>query len=279
MKIRSYVASLCVLLLLAPWTYAQEQPQPDRTPRLETEREHWYSGVTRPYTERLVPPVNLSNSSRLESLIRAGNLYLSLADAVALAIENNIDIEVTRYNFQLAETDLTRANAGGAIRGVSTAVQGGGGGVGGIQNVAAGAGATGVVGTGGTAIPSFDPVLTSNISWGHNTQILANTIQTGNTSLVSVNKNFNFQVSQGFKTGATAQMSFNNLNQFQNAPRNIFNPVTQSFLDLQISQPLLRGFGLALNTRNIRVAKNNMQLTDYTFQQQLITTINSIAQM
>src|SRR5271165_5430568 len=95
--IRSFTALFSVWLALAPWTWAQEmQPEPrkeDTTPRLDAENPHWYSRFTHPYEPRIVPPVNVSNSTRLDALLRGGNLYLSLQDAIALGIENNLDIE------------------------------------------------------------------------------------------------------------------------------------------------------------------------------------------
>src|SRR5579863_10667959 len=123
-QIQSFAALLCVLLSCAPPGFGQQSSGQDnpRGPRLESEQPHWYSTLTRPYEARTVPPVNVSNSSRLDSLVRAGTLYLSLADAIALALENNLDIELERYEYSLAEADLLRAKSGAAIQGVPTAV-------------------------------------------------------------------------------------------------------------------------------------------------------------
>src|SRR5258707_5810314 len=114
-QLHSYVAVLCVMLLVVPPTFAQEKsgqqtsPQEDpRGPQLDIDRPHWYSGITEPYRTRMVPPVNVSNSSRIDALLRAGNLYVSLADAIALALENNLDVEIQRYEFSLAEADVLR---------------------------------------------------------------------------------------------------------------------------------------------------------------------------
>src|ERR1700730_17340728 len=108
-----FAAGLC---LLTSSSYAQP------TPQLDSERPHWYSGFTRPYTPPVFPPVNLSNSTRLDSLLRAGKLYLSVSDAIALAIENNLDIEVERYVFPIAQADLLRAKSGASIFGIPTTV-------------------------------------------------------------------------------------------------------------------------------------------------------------
>ena len=92
----SLVAMLCAALLASPLSYGQQTPDnaTPPTPHLESDRPHWYSGFTHAYTPRVVPPVSMSNSTRLDSLLRAGKLYLSLSDTIALAIENNLDVEV-----------------------------------------------------------------------------------------------------------------------------------------------------------------------------------------
>ena len=81
--------------------------------------------LTRNYRPRTVPAIDLTNTPRLESLIRAGNLYLSVEDVVALAIENNLDIEVQRYGPLLQQEVLRRAQAGGALRSVGQGVAAG----------------------------------------------------------------------------------------------------------------------------------------------------------
>src|SRR5271169_5807087 len=126
-QVQSFVAVLCVMLTAAPRTFAQEQQQgaqpgttkQDTTPRLDSERPHWYSPFTTRYQERYFPPVNVSNTTRLDSLLRAGKLYLSLQDAVELSLENNIDIEVQRYVFPLAQWDLLRAKTGSSTTGLA----------------------------------------------------------------------------------------------------------------------------------------------------------------
>ncbi|HKV52251.1 MAG TPA: hypothetical protein VJO52_13750, partial [Gemmatimonadaceae bacterium] len=123
LQARPLVAFLCVLLLATSGT-AQQQPDnpPPPTPQLDSERIHWYSGFTHPYTSPVVPPVSLANSERLDSLLRAGKLYLSISDAIALALENNLDVELERYEFPTAEADLLRAKSGSSTLGIPTAV-------------------------------------------------------------------------------------------------------------------------------------------------------------
>src|SRR5665213_6423 len=236
---KSFIALLCVLLMAAPGVYSQQLN--DRGPTLSSERSHWYSGFTHDYTSRNVPPINVSNSGRADQLIRAGNLYLSLADAIAMALENNIDIEVSRYAYPLADASLLNAQSGN------------------------GAGV------------SYDPAVTSTVDWGHSANISTNSITAGglpvNTGDTRVR---NFGVQQGFMTGGTATLGFNNTISTTNNANAIYYPQYSSGLSLQTSQPLLQGFGFAYNTRNIRVAKNNIRLTDYQFEQQLNTTLDTV---
>ena len=94
-----------------------------------------------------------------------------------------------------------------------------------------------------------------------------------------MNKTANFSIGQSFATGGTATLSYNNLNQSQNAFQNTYNPATSSNLDLAITQPLLQGFGLALNNRTIRIAKNNLRAADLVFKQQVINVVANVSQM
>lgn len=236
---KPFIALLCVLLLAAPGLYSQQLD--DRAPKLETERAHWYSGFTANYRTRYVPPINISNSGRADSLIRSGNLYLSLSDAIALALENNIDVEVSRYAYPLSDTALMSSKASN------------------------GAGV------------SYDPAITSTINWGHTANISTNSITAGGQAVnIGDTRVRNFGVQQGFMTGGTATLGFNNTSQTTNNANAIFLPQYSSGLNLQGNQPLLQGFGLAYNTRNIRIAKNNIRMTDYQFQQQLNTTLNTV---
>jgi len=295
-QVQSYIAVLCVLLLASTQTFAQQPPNQqtsqtqDQTPRLDSEAPHWYSVFTAKYDPKIVPPIDVSNSTRIDSLLRGGNLYLSLQDAIALALENNIDIEVERYGFLIADQNLKLAQSGGSAGNVSTSVAGAatsagapGGGAGltnaGGGNTVSTAGGVNTAVIGGGGIPSFDPVLTGTLQWGHTTTPQQNAITSGTTSLITQSKLYNFGISQGFISGGTATLGFNNTIQDQNAIRNTFNPATTSSLDLQFSQPLLQGFGFAINNRNIRIAKNNIRVNDYTFQQQVISTVANVVQL
>src|SRR4051795_6652437 len=120
---QSSTALLTALLMLLPaGAFAEKGPSVSEMTGIQQEQTTWHYRFTHPYTTRTVAPINLSNSTRLESLLRAGNLYLSLNDAVALALENNLDIELARYGPRIADADLLRATAGGVVRGVPTSV-------------------------------------------------------------------------------------------------------------------------------------------------------------
>jgi outer membrane protein len=279
-QVQSLVSVLCVLLVAVPPTFAQSQTGASHGPQLDTERPHWYSGITRPYEPRYVAPVNVSNSSRIDSLLRAGNLYLSLSDAIALSLENNLDIEIERYEFSLAEADVLRSQSGAAIQGIPTNVLGGiptgaGALLGSVNTGIAAAGAASPLGAGA----SFDPVLTGTLNLGHTTVPQSNTVTTGTSALVTKNQTGNFGIGQTFATGGTATLSYNNIVQEQNSFRSTVNPFTTSALDLTVVQPLLNGFGFANNNRTIRIARNNLKAADYVFRQQLTNTVSNVVQL
>ena len=241
-----------------------------------------------PYRARSVPPVNLQNSSRLESLVRSGNLYLSAEDVVALAIENNIDIEVQRYGPLLAREVLRRAQAGGALRSVgvglaagpqSVSLTGVSLGTGGVSASTAGNGVSsggGIVTQLGPAIPSLDPTLLFVAVFQHQTTPQNNTVLTGTTALVDSVRNYQIQYSQNWDFGLTAQATYATTHIALNSDAFVLNPYTMGDLDVQLTQNLLQGFGRAVNGRNIRVQKNNLKVTDLQFNQQVIMTVSSV---
>ncbi len=245
---------------------------------------------TRPYRPRTVSPINLSNSGRLETLIQGGKLYLSAQDVVALALENNLDIEVQRYGSFLAKENIKRAQGGAALRSVGTAVAAGPTSVsttGVASNLASSNGGNSAAGNGvgsgggivaqlGPTVPILDPQLNAFLSWGHFTAPQSNTYLTRTTAVQTNNQTYNFSYGQQFLTGTGYTASFNNSNSNLNIPSNLLNPSTTALADLTITQNLLQGFGIAVNNRNIRVAKNNLKVNDLQFQQQLITTISAV---
>jgi outer membrane protein TolC len=226
------------------------------------------SGIWRRYEFRVEPPVNLGNSSRLEALVRAGQIYLSLQDAIALALENNLDIELQRYGPRLAESDILRAEAGTAIRGVSTAVSGATSSA--VSAVSAGTGAVGM---------SLEPTATFNYNWLHQTTPQTSSFVTGTNSLQTETTTANFGLQKGFLTGTTVSFGWNNSLSNSNSGRSDFNPSKSTNFNLSISQHLLEGFGRAVNSRNIRIARNNLKVSDLVFRQQVMTTVASVVNL
>jgi outer membrane protein TolC len=292
-------ATLFAMMTLAGW--AQEQPSaptpqsPDKPlPVLNYAKpvSHFPNPIG-PYTARQLSAPNLANTGRIDQLMKDGKLYLSLSDAIALALENNLDIAIARYNLNIADTDILRAKAGALTLGVNTGVVQNtpGGGVGGLGGQVgtgtggtqlgaggAGAGAGGLVGSTlglGPNITSFDPILTGNIQFDHQkavaTSIFSATAQNTQTA--------NFLYTQGFQWGTNLQVGFNNNRVTSNGLFNTFSPNLGSNFRATVSQHLLQGFGFAPNNRFIRIAKNNRELSDVAFRLQVITTVNQIQSM
>lgn len=240
-----------------------------------------------PYKPTQVPPVNLTNSPRLHNLERDGKLYISLNDAIALALENNLDLAYFRYNFPTAQADLLRTKAGGAANGVNTAIaqgtQGGfgssGPGGGGSSSGVTAAGAGGLVQSTlgeGASIPSFDPQLSVTGLVDHTEQVQVNTAQYGVPILKQNTIELASSYSQAFSLGTSFNVTDYGLRQTTNSIYNILSPQLTTNFNLTINQPLLQGFGLATNERFIHIAKKNLQLTDLGFRAQVIATITQV---
>ena len=241
-----------------------------------------------PYMPSTVPQLNLSNSPRLQQLIRDGKLYLSLQDAIALALENNLDLAYFRYNLPISETDLARTKAGGTTRGVNTSVmQGTPGGFGtstpsgasGTSSGATAAGAGGLVQStlgSGTLVSSFDPQFYAQGLVDHTTEQLVNTVQLGVPIYKQNTIEFISQYSQAFPLGTNFNFSYTGERQTANSPFNITNPTLFSNFSLVVNQPLLAGFGLGTNERYIHIAKKNKDLTDLGFRAQTIATVTQV---
>ena len=274
---RPAISIACVLLLAIPPVGAQNAT-------------NFLSRVTNPYRPHEVGPINLSNSSRLDSLVRAGNLYLSLQDTIALALENNLDIELQRYGAQIAEASLLRAKAGGLLRGTTSAVSSGpssaptqAGQASGVTGSAAQASnalvnpSSGtVISATGSPIPSLDPIISSLVSVGHATNPQTSTFVSGSSTLITSSTLSNFAYTQIFLTGTQVQLALSNQALTTTALRTDLNPSTSSTLGLSITQQLLQGFGIAVNSRNIQIAKNNRELSDLVFKQQVINIISAV---
>ncbi len=239
-----------------------------------------------PYMPSTAPELNLINSPRLENLIREGKIYVSLRDAIAVAIENNLDLAYFRYNFPIAQTDILRTKAGSPANGVNTAIvqgtqggfssSGGGGGSSGSGFTAGNGGiVTSTLGA-GTSVSSFDPYLTFQGYVDHTVQQEANEFLNGvpvlKTNTIQVNSSY----TQSFPLGTGVQVNYIGERVASNGPYQAINPELYSRFQAIVQQQLLAGFGIATNERFIRIAKRNSQILDVVFKAQVIATVTQI---
>jgi len=247
------------------------------------------------YISRDVPPPAFTNSPKIEQLIQNGKLLLSLNDAIAIALADNLDIAVARYNLPIADTDILRTKAGQSFLGTNTGVVQNtpGGGVGGVGSGVTGAGAGGTTaGAGGAGVgaggfvgstsgagpqpDSFDPVLSGTLSFERALFPLTNTVTAG-TNVLNQNSTIgDLSYFQGFSPGTALTVGFNNNRITSNSPRSFTNPSLQSNFRASVRQHLLQGFGPSLNTRLIRQARNNKKITEEGFRFQVIVTVSQI---
>jgi len=275
-------------------------PQPVATPPVHLKDysvpRSAFPRVLQPYMPEEVAAPILGNSARIDSLMKDGKIYLSIDDAVALALENNLDIDIARYNLNIAEADLLRAKSGASILGVNTGIVQNtpGGGVGGLGGtVGSGTGGTTVAAGGagsgtnglvsstlgiGSPITSFDPQITSTLQLDKN-----DTESTSPFSPVPVvaqnTYTANFTYTQGFEWGTALSMGFNNTHLTTNSTTVLLTPQLGSNFQAKITQNLLQGFGSLPNTRFIRIARNNREISDVAFRLQIITTVDQIEDM
>jgi hypothetical protein len=252
-----------------PQSTPAEAPQPQQFQLQDyaKPRSHFPNPIA-PYTARHLPPPNLSNTPRIDQLMQDGKLMISMDDAIALALENNLDIGIARYNLNIADTDILRAKAGASILGVNAGVVQNtpGAGVGGLgSQVGSGSGGTsagaGGAGTGtggivgstlglGPLITSFDPVLTGTLQWDHADQLSGSVFS---VPVVAQNtQTYNFSYGQGFQSGTNMSVGFNNSRVTNNSPFSTLSPQLNSGFQFRLTQHLLQGLGLAANDRFIR---------------------------
>jgi outer membrane protein len=302
------LAALLCTLQIAP-LQAQTptgQTASDRSPKVV-----WNSGFLHggEFRAGSVSDTDPRDSPRIGSLIRAGQLYLSLQDAIALALENNLDLELERYGVRMAGADTYRAQGGGTLRGVPLTVNETPAGIGGpsgspllttaatgttpqsivsasvtdTQLIAEGLDSLGVTGTfpfaAGPAIPMFDPVLSGQLLGQRSNTPQSTILNTNSTDLTNNSFTGNFGYNQGFSPGTQISAGYQSLYSDTNYVRNIFNPYTQSGLGVTVTQPLLRGFGSELNRRFIHIAKNSEKISDYVFAQQAIVTVSGLIRL
>ena len=269
-------------------------PMFGQTPELKVTDHGFLSELFRSYIPHPIPKISFEDSPRIEKLMRAGNIYLSLRDAIALALENNLDIEVARLTPKLQDANMLRADAGLLVRSVSSGIASGPssaqlGALAGANSLgttgSSGSGNTSVlsgliVQQGGSSIPNLDPALFVSSGFYHNTQPLSSNAVTGTNFLVTQYKSLVYGVQQGFLTGTTVQVGLSStLGYNQNAPTNQFNPQTNGAASLSVTQNLLNGFGIKTNNRQIRISRNSRHISDLTFKQQVIATVTNVVNL
>jgi len=252
------------------------------------------SVLVRPYQAPAIPPIRLANSGRFGSLVRAGNLYLTVQDAIALALENNIDLEVARYNPLISAWQLERAQAGGALPGVPSGASqaasvASGQGVAGSQ---AAAGVT-VAGTStstssagnatvtqvGPVAQTLDPSIQESTIFGHRTTPEPNVTQAATSVLISNTRVYNASIQEGFLTGGSITASYSEHYLNENSPTDVLNPSEAPSLAIAFQHNLLQGFGVAVNSRNIEVNKVNLKTSELNFKTQVIGTVVNVLQL
>jgi outer membrane protein TolC len=253
-----------------------------------------FPNIIAPYTTRNVPPPDLTNTPRIDQLMRDGKIYLSLDDAVSLALENNLDIGIARYNLNIADTEILRAKGGAEnFFGVNTGIVQNtpGGGVGGLSgSVGSGPGGTsaaaGGIGGGtnglvsttlgiGPQITSFDPVLSATLQEDHFSG-LSSSAFSGAPVLKQNTGTYNFQYLQGLHSGTDLSVGFSNSRTTTNSTFSSLSPLITPSFRFELKQHLLQGFGFLPNTRIIQITKNNREITDVAFRLQIITTTDQI---
>ncbi len=269
-----------------------------------------------PYRSASAPALNTGAADRAQLLVRNGALYLSLYDAIALAIENNLDVEVARYQLSIAGTELVRARGGGNLRPLDYTVAESPTGVGGPGSPLLNSAAATVTPTtptvndltslnvltetpsdlsvqspGGFApgppVPAFDPTLIGQTTWfqrSNSAVLTAGTISAANGSAQPVNSTLNFIAAnyalvQGFSSGAQAEVGVNNAAQVLFGNQSRLDPFSAPNTSVTVTQPFLRGFGRNINLRYLKIAKIDQKVSRLVFYQQLISTVYGVARL
>jgi len=260
-----------------------------------------------PFTVPAMPSSKHTDSKSIDSLLHDGKLSLTLDDAIDLAIANNFDVEIERYDEKFAETDEMRTRGGGLSRGVVTGYSELPAGVGGpgepllttvggysptislpssaanLAQITATQTDTSILGgntfSNGSPIPQFDPTLGGQVTYVQQIVPQSSNFLTGSNiyELHSITGNFVYQ--QGFSPGTQFTATYNSNWTSDNSVRNNINPYTLGFLNATLTQPLLQGFGVRLNRRFIHIAKNENTISKRVFEQQLMATISDLIRL
>ncbi len=274
-------------LLIPLAAFGQQTPAPSsNTDTTDYSRSSAFPNVFAPYVSPRIPELSMSNSERLHSLIRDGKLQLSVQDAIALALENNLDINISRYQLKYAQTDILRTKSGASFQGINPglfgavtafgggAAGGGGGGTGSAGGITGGGGATNV-----GSVTCCDPFAGVNFGWDQRTSILNTTVVSGVPQVTSQNTSVSTFFGQGFMTGTSYVVALSGFRQSTTQLNNLFNPYVPTGLTLGFNQKLLNGFGYRANAKFLRIAKNNVAQADSAFRQQVMTTITAVSNL
>jgi len=250
-------------------------------------RTHSFPNIFDSFMSLPVPQPNMQNSTRLKDLIRDGKLWLSLQDAIALALENNLDIDYQRFNIPLAQADYLRARAGGAARGVtgetisnalfSGAIgsSSGSGGSGGGTS----AGGAGYSGGGAQSLGSMtccDPVVAFSTGWNQASTPLGTLALTGIKQINTISNQYTAYFGQGFMTGTSITAGLFGERYDTTALTALVNPEIPTYFGVTISQNLLNGFGYRANAASLRITKNGMKIADSGFRQNVMSTLATV---
>src|SRR5256712_9680757 len=276
-----------VLLGLAPAHLSSQAPQGKAFVQDYSKGPHWFGHFTAPYRQQTIPPISLENSPRLRDLIHDGKLEISMADALALAIENNLDISVERQVVPMSQTDVLRASAGSAARGfsgatiplglsagalgvgVSTAVAGGG--VGNAGGISGGGGAVNI-----PPVGTFDPTINYNFSWDRTVEPLNTLVVAGVPAVTGYSASYSGSYTQLLPSGTSFFVSLNGLRLSSTQQSLLFDPTVATRMSMGFNQPLLSGLGFKSNLRFLLVARNNENVSGAIFQNQLQQTIAQV---
>jgi outer membrane protein len=280
---RKCVAIAICIVCAAPSGWTQRQSIEPQRPGA--------ASFLRPYLAPDVPPIRLANSARLRDLVRAGKLYLTAQDAIALALENDIDIEVARYNPLLDEWNLERAEAGGALPGVPAASSqvgsvSSGQGIAGSQAAAGISTSSGnnngptrgntTISQIGPVTPTLDPTIQNTSVFSHQSAPQVDPVQSLVPNLISDSRIYNTTVNQGLITGGSVTLTYHEAYLKENTPTDILNPSFAPHLQVSVQHNFLSGFGVGVNSRTITVARNTLNASELTFRGQVIAVVVNV---
>jgi outer membrane protein TolC len=280
------------LLLPNPAIWGQQAPIPapavgESFMTHDYTRTHSFPNIFDSFMSLPVPQPGMENSPRLKDLIRDGKLWLSLQDAIALALENNLDIDVARFNIPLAQADYLRTRAGSAARGVtgetiSSALFAGAigssssSGASASSTSAGGAGYSGAGAVNLGGVGCCDPVAGFSVGWDQNKLPLGTIALTGTPSVVQEQTSYSAYFGQGFMTGTSYAVALGGYRATTSALTTLVNPSVPSAMYISLNQNLLQGFGYRANAASLRIARNGLKVADSVFRQNVMTTLGTV---